>query len=152
MDFDIPQSMEVEHEHLHSDLVRLTGSGGQTGEAAKAVAKLLHPHFVKENEYALPPLGLLVPLAQGKFDPAMTKVLELTDRLAADMSAMLAEHQAIVAALRTLTDLATIENRPDALRFAEMLEAHARMEEEVTYPTSLLVGLYVRSRLAQVNS
>ena len=50
--------MTIEHDELHADLVKATKAGGQAGEAAKAVAKVLHNHFHKEEEYALPPLGL----------------------------------------------------------------------------------------------
>ena len=62
MMFQIPQSLKSEHEALHSMLVRATKASGATGEAAKAVAAVLHPHFVKEEQFALPPLGLLAPL------------------------------------------------------------------------------------------
>jgi len=65
MNFQIPPSLKSEHEELHADLVRATKSGGRTGDAAKAVAKLMHPHFLKEEAYALPPLGLLPALAAG---------------------------------------------------------------------------------------
>jgi hypothetical protein len=149
MQFDIPPAMKAEHDELHSDLVRLTGAGGRTGEAAKAVAKVLHAHFVKENEYALPPLGLLLALSQGTFDAGMGEVLKLTEKLATDMPAMLAEHQAVLAALRKLTDAATAENKPEGVEFARMLAAHAKTEEEVTYPTALLIGMYVKGRMAQ---
>lgn len=71
MRFEIPTAMKAEHDELHNELVRATKAAGQTGEAAKAVAKVLHAHFVKEEEYALPPLGLLTALAQGKFEPGM---------------------------------------------------------------------------------
>jgi hypothetical protein len=148
MDFHIPEVMRIEHDELHGDRVRLTRAGGRTGDAAKAVAKVLHPHFLKENEYALPPLGLLVPLAQGRFDPGMADVLRLTDRLAADMPHMLAEHAEIVEAVHRLEEAATAENHAGGLAFARMLATHAKMEEEVTYPTALLVGEYVRSRMA----
>ena len=147
MNFAIPESMKVEHDELHAALVRLTRAGGRTGEAAKAVAKVLHAHFVKENEYALPPLSLLVPLSQGKFDPAMADVLKLTDKLAADMPAMLSEHGDIVTALKALTEAATAENKSEGVQFASMLTAHAQMEEQVTYPTALLIGRYVKSKV-----
>ena len=64
----IPKPMQVEHDALHSDLAQLTKAGGRTGEAAQAVAQVLDHHFENENEYALPPLGLLVQLSEGKFD------------------------------------------------------------------------------------
>ena len=54
----IPEPLKLEHEELHADLVRATKAGGKTGEAAKAVAQVLHDHFVKEEEFALPPIGL----------------------------------------------------------------------------------------------
>ena len=66
MKFEIPKPMKLEYDELHADLVKATKTGGRTGEVAKAVAKVLHSHFVKEEEYALPPLGLLMALAQGK--------------------------------------------------------------------------------------
>jgi hemerythrin HHE cation binding domain-containing protein len=146
---DIPASMKTEHEKLHSALVPLTQAGGQTGDAAKLVAEVLEHHFTKENEYALPPLSLLVPLSQGKFECNMTEVIKMTDRLKAEMPTMLSEHKDLVAALQKLKDAATAENNLAGVQFAEDLTAHAQTEEEITYPTALLVGLYVKSRAIQ---
>lgn len=145
MEFNIPKSLKTEHEELHHDLANATKAGGKTAEAAKAVAKLMHPHFLREEEFALPPLGLLGELAAGKSDPAMATVLRLTDKLEAEMPQMLAEHQTIVAALEKLVDAAKSEAKPEVASFAEKLMAHARMEEEVSYPAALLVGRYVRA-------
>jgi len=149
MSFRIPEPMRIEHEELHAALVRLTKESGRTGEAARAVARVLEPHFVKENAYALPPLSLLKPLSQGKFEPSMAEVLELTDRLEADMPDMLAEHKDIEAALKTLHEAATAENNAAGIEFAEHLATHAREEEEFTYPMALLIGRYVKLRAAQ---
>lgn len=147
MTFPIPAALKAEHEELHADLVRATKSGGRTGEAAKAVAALMHPHFIKEEEYALPPLGLLPALSAGKIDAGMAKVLQMTDKLETELPRMLAEHQEIVKALRRLSDAAKAENRPEFVHFAEKLMAHARTEEEVSYPTALLIGRYLRAIL-----
>jgi len=147
-EFTIPKSMQIEHEELHADLAQLTQAGGKTGEAAKQVAAVLENHFAKENEYALPPLGLLVPLSQGKFDCSMTGVFKMTDELEAEMPAMLSEHKDITAALENLSDAAKAENKPKGVQFAEMLAAHALGEEEITYPTALLIGRYVKSKAA----
>jgi len=149
MDFSIPEPMQIEHEELHAALARLTKESGRTGDAAKAVAQVLDPHFAKENEYALPPLSLLKPLSQGKFEPNMAEVLKLTDKLDADMPAMLAEHKDIEAALKKLHDAATAENNAAGIHFAEHLAAHAQEEEEFTYPTALLIGKYVKLRAKQ---
>ena len=68
MELKIPESLEVEHREEFHRIYRGIKEGGRVGEAAKAVAIILHPHFEKEEEYALPPLGLLsslIPEGQG---------------------------------------------------------------------------------------
>lgn len=148
MSIQIPTSLKAEHEELHGELVRATKAGGTTGEAAKAVAKLMHPHFVKEEEYALPPLGLLAALSKGRIESDMAEVLKMTDKLETELPRMLAEHKEIVSALQRLVDAAKAENKPEHVRFAERLMAHARSEEEVSYPTALLIGRYLRAKLS----
>jgi hypothetical protein len=147
MEFVIPGPLKREHEELHDELRRATKEAGGVGESARAVAKLMHPHFVKEEEYALPPLGLLPLLAKGRVTPDMADVLPMTDRLRAELDEMLTEHKQIVAALRDLADAARRENKMEYAAFAERLILHAQTEEEVSYPTAILIGDYVRLRL-----
>ena len=147
MKFNIPRSMQAEHEELHTDLEKAIASGGETGAAAKVVADVLHAHFESEEKYALPPLGLLPALAEGNLSPAMTQVLEMTDTLKAELPRMLEEHKGIVEALQKLIEAASQENKTEHIRFAEILMLHAQNEEEVAYPTSILVGEYVRMKL-----
>jgi hypothetical protein len=54
---------------LHARLVEATKERGAVGEAAREVARLLHPHFVREEEFALPPLALLADAARGNVRP-----------------------------------------------------------------------------------
>jgi hypothetical protein len=144
MKLEIPQSLKSEHEALHSMLVRATKASGATGEAAKAVAAVLHPHFVKEEQFALPPLGLLAPLARGEWAPEMRDVLPLTDKLKAELPEMLSEHRGIVTALDKLEQAARAEGHAEYAEFAEKLKLHAQTEEEVSYPTAILIGEYVK--------
>jgi hypothetical protein len=147
MDIKIPASLKIEHEELHGELSALTRAPGRVGEAARNVAALLHPHFVKEEEYALPPLGLLAVVAQGKVTPAMRPVLAMTDRLKKELPEMLAEHRTVVAALEKLAEAGKAEKRDDAQRFAEKLRLHAETEEQVLYAAAILVGEYVKAHL-----
>lgn len=148
MELNIPRPLKLEHEELHEQLRKATRESGGLGEAAKAVAKLMHPHFVKEEEYALPPLGLLPLLAKGQVTPAMAAAaLPMTDKLKAELGEMLAEHKSIVAALRNLADAAKRENKPEYAEFAEKLILHAQTEEEVSYPTAILIGEYLKLKL-----
>jgi hypothetical protein len=143
----VPESLKLEHEELHAELARATKTGGKTGEAAKAVAGVLHHHFLKEEEFALPPIGLLVALARGEVDEEMRGVLVMTERLKAELPDMLREHEAVVAALKKLTAAAEKEKLPEHARFAEKLMLHAQTEEEVLYPAAILVREYIKLKL-----
>jgi hypothetical protein len=149
MRFEIPKPLKTEHEELHDELRRATKVGGKTGEAATAVAKLMHLHFIKEEEYALPPLGLLTALSQGRVEASMADVLPMTDKLKAELPTMLAEHQQIVAALASLVDAAKAENNSEVVHFAEKLMLHAQTEEQVSYPTAILIGEFIKAKLGK---
>ena len=143
---EIPESLREEHEELHRELELGTKVPGGVGKAAKSVAKILRPHFVREEEYALPPLALLSRLAAGEVEPEMRDVLGMTDKLNADLPQMLREHKDIVAALNNLTSAAKQSNQLKYVRFAEKLAMHAQNEEEILYPAAILVGKYLRLR------
>ena len=64
MKLSIPKPLKLEHEELHAELITATRASGRIGVAATAVAKVLHEHFLKEEEFALPPLGLLTLIRQ----------------------------------------------------------------------------------------
>lgn len=146
MSIKTPASVKAEHDELHRELVVATKAGGRTGKAAEVVAELMHPHFVKEEEFALPPLGLIAELAQGRLPAHATAVLGMTDKLEAELPTMLAEHKEIIGALNELIAAATAEKRFEQVNFAERLLAHARAEEEVMYPAAILVGKWVREQ------
>jgi hypothetical protein len=150
-EFQIPESMRLEHAELHEALVEATTAPGTVGEAAREVARLLHPHFVREEQIALPPLGLLEALAQGVVTPEMAAVLPLIDSLEVELPQMLQERRAIRAALENLAAAVLAENQYEYARLAEKILLHAQAEEQVTYPAAILVGEVVRLRLGHHN-
>jgi hypothetical protein len=146
--FDIPESIKAEHEAIHAALVRAIEAPGETGVAAKKLASVLHPHFVREEQIALPPLGVLEQLASGAnvSKDARTDILKMTDALKAELPKMLEEHEAIRKAVQELLDAATAEDAHDAIELATELAAHAKNEEQIMYPAAVLVGEVIRSR------
>ena len=149
MKFKIPRPLKLEHGELHGKLVKTIAEGGKIGYAATAVAKILHPHFIKEEEYALPPLGLLVSLNKKRVSSEMEGVLSMTDRLKKDLPQMLKEHKAIVAKLKKLVSAAKKEKRPEFAHFGEKLMIHAQTEEEVLYPAAILIGEFIKLKLKE---
>lgn len=145
----IPESLRAEHAKIHDELVRATQARGAVGTAARELAGVLDPHFEREEQIALPPLGLLAPLARGEFTASMREVLPLTDSLRAELPRMLEEHKAIHAATLKLGKAAQAAGNIRVARFAEDLALHARTEEEFSYPAAVLVGEIVRGRDTQ---
>lgn len=78
--FQIPRSLKAEHDELHAELARATKESGEIGAAAREVARILHPHFVSEEDVALPPLGLLPAIATGAATPEMKPAIDMTRR------------------------------------------------------------------------
>lgn len=147
MKIKIPESLKLEHEELHKQLAETSKMSGKIGEAAKLLAEILYPHFIAEEEFAIPPLGVLQQLAVGDLSFDILKVLDMTTKLKTLLPKMLDEHKAINAALDKLIDLAKNEDKVDVIEFSEKLKLHAKVEEEVTYPASLLIGEYLKLKL-----
>jgi len=145
--FEIPKPLQAEHHELHARLVRATKEPGAVGAAAREVARLLHPHFVREEAFALPPLALLSELARGGVTADMAAVLPMTRRLNAELPTMLAEHRQIVDALEALRGAARAAGLLEHERFAEALVLHAQTEELVLYPAAILIGEHVERSL-----
>jgi len=143
MRLQIPAPLKAEHDELHARLVRATQEPGVLGEAAREVARLLHPHFVKEEAFGLPPLGLLSEVALGAVRVEMAEVLVMTRRIKAELPAMFAEHRQIAAALEVLRREARRAGRADLEEFATALQRHAETEELVLYPAAVLLGEYL---------
>ena len=145
----IPQSLQAEHKAIHDALAEATRVPGPVGAAARELAALLHPHFTRENEIALPPLGLLAALAAGEKPDGMDEALAMSDALRKELPRMLEEHTRIRAAAEKLRVVAQNEKASAYEQLAEELTLHARTEEEVLYPAAILAGDVIRARLTQ---
>jgi predicted NBD/HSP70 family sugar kinase len=110
---------------------------------------VLDPHFERENQIALPPLGLLAPLAAGETPAGMQEALAMTDALRRELPRMLEEHKRIRAATERLRAAARDEKAAVHEEFAEALASHALTEEEILYPAAILVGDIIRARMAK---
>ena len=61
----VPESLKNSHETLHAGLRRAMREPGHTGEAARRVMQIMDGHMLREEKFALRPLGLLKQLARG---------------------------------------------------------------------------------------
>ena len=144
---DVPEALHLEHLELRSNLEKAAAAGGRTGEAARGVVKVLRPHILLEEEFAVPPLTLLPRLARGEVTADMRRYQKLSETLKAELPRMLDEHKLIVEALGQLLRAAQEEGYAGYAQFARKMILHAQMEEEILYPASILVGEVLRARL-----
>lgn len=144
-----PEAIRTEHQHLHEQLEAAMSAGGKTGQAAKKVQQVLAPHFAEEEKLAMPPLGLLDDIAQGKVTPEMRPAIAMGEKLRANLPRFLEEHEKIKAALKDLEAAASAEDKPEQIEFARKLILHAQHEEQVLYPAAILVGEHVRMKLQE---
>jgi hypothetical protein len=142
-----PRPLAVEHEELHERLAEALAAGGETAKAARALVDVLHPHFVREEQIALPPLSLLPRLARGEVSEDMRPALEMAKTLERELPRMLEEHEAIKAGFRRISDAAEREGHVRVSRAARRLVTHAEIEEAVLYPATLLVGRVLEEKL-----
>jgi hypothetical protein len=142
-----PIPLKSEHQALIAEInqaVRLTDA---TGEATRRIARLIESHFAREDEFVLPPLGLLPSLARGTIEQEMAAAIVMAARLHDEMSNLLAEKRVIVAAVEELMAVAETEGHPQLVGFAEKLLLHQETEEQVCYPAAILIGKYLQLRL-----
>jgi len=132
--------MELEHEELHEALRKATRIPGRVGEAARHVAEVLHPHFERENELALPVIGIAREVAEEKTSADFPIALELVEKFRPEYERMLQEHVEIVKALDELEKAAKKAKRKAVVDFARKLKLHAKTEEDLTYPAVLIIG------------
>ena len=81
-------------------------------------------------------------------DDEMVPASEMADDLKAEMPKMLIEHRAINAPLDVLALAAIQQNTPETLKLVKRLKLHIQEEEQVYYPAALLVGAFLKVKLA----
>lgn len=147
MELKTPTPLKSEHQALYAEINRAVKLEGRTGKATRLVARLIERHFAKEEEFVLPPLGLLPALAEGTIELQMAAAINMAARLHDELPDLLAEQRVIVAALEELMASAENEGHAELVGFAEKLMLHEEIEEQVSYPTAILIGKYLQLRL-----
>ena len=152
MPLSAPPSMEKEHQDIWQLFMGVQNLPGKTGAIAGKLAKELKLHIDKEESLALPLLGILRDLADGKLSASTAKRASIVSlRFEKEYPGMLHGHKELYKLLERLRDVADKEGHLTAVRFAVMVEKHSQEEEEVLYPAAILAGR-TASRQAKTKS
>lgn len=147
MELKTPNALKSEHQELYAEIKRAARLDGSTGKAAQLAARLLERHFASEEAFALPPLALLPTLAQGTLEQEMAAAITMAAKLHDELPDLLAEQRAIFAALEELMAAAESEGHAELVGLAEQLMQHEEIEQQVHYPTAILIAKYLQLRL-----
>ncbi|MBE0626587.1 MAG: hypothetical protein IH606_17440 [Burkholderiales bacterium] len=145
--FKIPEALRLGHDEMRAELVRATSMPGPVGKAAGRVASLCLPHFEREEETVYPVFGLLRDLSSGRLLPEMAEVLPLVAAFTEWRNSLGDEHLSIAPAIHSLLLAAHQEDNREILEFTYALRMHEKLEDDVIFPTVLLIGNYVQERL-----
>lgn len=140
----VPHVLMEEHDSLLYDLNKLRMYKDSTGSVAERLYVLLDHHFQEEEDFVLPPLGLLVSMSKDSLPQNKTAILQMIDKLEEQAPHMNVEHQMIKLYLNDLHKEAQIDGHPEVERFRDKLVKHAQMEEAILFPTAILLGDYLR--------
>jgi len=143
----VPSSIKAEHELLLAQVNAIALFQDSTGLVAAEIQELMQHHFAEEEDFVLPPLGLLPMVVSGEIPEQSKEVIQLTDKLKSQLAHMTLEHQMISALMEQLKEVSTQENHPEVIDFDRALHKHAITEEEIYFPAAILVGEFLKLKL-----
>jgi len=141
---EVPLSIKKEHENLNNQIQKLTLFKDSAGLAAFKLYSLMQHHFNEEEDFVLPPLGLLPLLTSGKIPDQNKEIIQLSETLKSHLSHLSVEHQLIKVYVEELKQVAAKNNLLEIMEFEKELRKHANTEEEVFFPAAVLIGEYLK--------
>jgi hypothetical protein len=144
----VPSSIKKEHESLLDQIHRITLFQDSAGLVAIKLNDLMQHHFKEEEDFALPPLGLLSLLAGGRIPEQSNEIIVLAERLKSQLTHLSVEHQLINAYMNELRQADSNGSHTEIIEFEKELHKHANIEEEVLFPAAILIGEYLKFKLA----
>ena len=148
---EVPSAIKEDHKYLLDKIEKITLFPDSTGLVAIKLKELMRHHFAEEEDYVLSPLGLLPQLANGELPEHSMEVVALCEKFKSQWAHMSAEHQLIKAFMHELVQASKDEDHPEIIELEKELQKHAKTEEEVFFPTAILIGEYLKLKSFKVN-
>lgn len=146
----VPSSLKKTHTALLNQLHQFTLVKDSSTKVALKLEELMLHHFMEEEDYILPPLGILPALASGQVPTQTKEIIALSEKAKSQMNHMSAEHQLIITYIEELKQASKEENRPAIIAFEKDVSKHAVSEEEVYFPASILAGEFLKLKIERL--
>lgn len=143
----IPQTIRLEQREILNELTTISERKTRTGEIARQALEVFKAHIRRDNEYILPPLTLVSAIAEGHVTPDMRWAIAMADRIKADREIIFKERTETTKLMSELREAAERSNEHDVMEFARKAVRYFQEDAELTEPTAILVGEYLRGKL-----
>ena len=145
----VPQSIQIQHEQIISQLVSIAKREGRVGAVASKTLILLKDHYAMEEAFVLPPLGLLPRLAKGEISKDMEPAIAMAERARAASSEFENVHIQITALMNELIEAGKKGNDEKLMHLATRIASQSLNDIEVSQPISIVIGDMLRQRLSK---
>ena len=152
----VPQSIGYEHEQIIKELTSFAKREVAHAAAAQKALIVIKAHYAKEEAFVLPPLALLPQIAKGAISKDMiSKELEpaiaMADRTKAALPELQNDHVQITSLMNELIEAGKADHDEELTQLATRVAIQSLNDLEITQPTTILIGDYLRLRLATGN-
>lgn len=144
MKLKVPKSVIHGHANLVLEMNEVISIDGRIGEKARQLRDTMVPHFKKEEEYALPPLGLLLAFTEQNWEINSEEAIKMAESLESRLSEMKDDHKAIIEVVNQLKAIGEEEGNFIVKMFVKDITLHMELEDEVLYPATILIGNYLK--------
>jgi hypothetical protein len=146
----VPQSIRHQHQQIISRLEHFAqGKDKESADAAQKAAAFLKEHYAREEQFVLPPLGLLPRIAKGEISKDMEPAIAMADRTKSALADFANDHIKITSLMNDLIAVGKKKKNDDLVRLATRVAAQSLNDIEVNQPTAILIGDYLRQRLSR---
>lgn len=145
----VPQSISYEHEQIIKELTNFAKREvAHTASVQKALI-VIKAHYAKEDAFVLPPLALLPQIAKGAISRDMEPAIAMADRTKAALPELQDDHIQITSLMNELIEAGKTAHDDELIQLATRVAVQSLNDFEIAQPTTILIGDYLRRRLAK---
>jgi hypothetical protein len=148
-DLQVPQSIRLQHQQIIDRLAALTKKKGPVAAAAQKAMDVLKGHYAREEQFVLPPLGLLPRLAKGEVSKDMEPAIAMAEKTKAALPDLQKDHVEITSLMNELIEVGKKHRDQELVRLATWIANQSLNDVEVAHPTAIFIGNYLRERLTK---
>jgi hypothetical protein len=145
----IPQSINYEHEQIINELTNFAKREVAHTAAVQKALSVIKAHYAKEEAFVLPPLALLPRIAKGEISKDMEPVIAMADRTKAALPELQNDHMQITSLMNELIEAGKADHDEELTLLATRVALQSLNDFEVAQSTTILIGDYLRRRLAK---